>query len=172
MADRISMLPGACLCEPSFADEATAHPVLYRHENFSRFVGRGTLGSRHFDESPFRLVPIGRVERSTFSIQTTFVNSPEFGKNISCPRPLRGTPYTSSVVQGGIVLKKEYVRDGRNKIIGSITSGFSDESAVVRDDHEQIVGRTSERFGTTRDEHGGLVSTNSVHACLLIGRKK
>jgi hypothetical protein len=70
------------------------------------------------------------------------------------------------------VLEKEYIRDGRNKIIGSVTSGFSDESAVVRDEHEQIVGRTSERFHTTRDEHGGLVSINRADAGLLINRKK
>ena len=38
--------------------------------------------------------------------------------------------------------------------------------------HEQIVGRTSERFGTTRDERGGLVSINSPDPGLLIGRKK
>ena len=30
-------------------------------------------------------------------------------------------------------LKKEYVRDGRNQIIGSVTSGYADESEVVRD---------------------------------------
>jgi hypothetical protein len=70
------------------------------------------------------------------------------------------------------MLKKEYVRDGKNKIIGSVTSGFSDESSVVRDEHEQIVGRTSDRFHTTRDEHGGLVSINRADAGLLINRKK
>jgi hypothetical protein len=66
------------------------------------------------------------------------------------------------------MLKKEYVRDGRNQIIASVTSGFSDESSVVRDEHEDIVGKTSERFHTTRDEHGGLVSTNTADAGLLI----
>jgi hypothetical protein len=70
------------------------------------------------------------------------------------------------------MLKKEYVRDGKNKIVGSVMSGFSDESTVVRDEHEQIVGRTSERFHTTRDAHGGLVSTNTADAGLLINRKK
>jgi hypothetical protein len=70
------------------------------------------------------------------------------------------------------MLKKEYVRDGKNRIIGSVTSGFADESTVVRDEHEHIVGRTSDRFHTTRDEKGGLVSTNSADAGLLINRKK
>jgi hypothetical protein len=59
-------------------------------------------------------------------------------------------------------LKKQYIRDGKNQIIGSVTSGFSDESTVVRDEHERIVGRTSERFHTTRDERGALVSVNTA----------
>jgi len=69
-------------------------------------------------------------------------------------------------------LKKEFVRDGQRRIIGSVTSGFSDTSAVVRDEDNEIVGRTSERFHTTRDEHGNLVSINSPDPGLLIGRKK
>jgi hypothetical protein len=58
-------------------------------------------------------------------------------------------------------LKKEYVRDGKQRIIGSVTSGFSDTSSVVRNEKNQIIGRTSEKFHTTRDNHGSLVSTNS-----------
>jgi hypothetical protein len=69
-------------------------------------------------------------------------------------------------------LKKDYVRDGKRRIIGSVTTGFSDESAVVRDEQNPITGRTSERFGTTRDEHGNLVSANSPDPGLLINRKK
>ena len=69
-------------------------------------------------------------------------------------------------------LEKRYVRDGKNRIIGSVTSGFADESTVVKDEHEHIVGRTSEKFHTTRDEHGGLVSANSADPGLLIKPKK
>jgi hypothetical protein len=69
-------------------------------------------------------------------------------------------------------LSKKYVRDGKNRIIGSITSGYSDTSSVVRDGQEQIVGRTSERFNTVRDAHGNLVSINSSDPGLLIERKK
>ena len=66
-------------------------------------------------------------------------------------------------------LSKKYVRDGKRQIIGSVTSGFSDESAVVRDGDNEISGRTSERYDTTRDDHGNLVSINSPDPGLLIG---
>jgi hypothetical protein len=69
-------------------------------------------------------------------------------------------------------LTKRYLRDGKNQIIGSITSGYSDTSSVVRDAHEQIAGRTNERFNTVRDAHGNLVSINSSDPGLLIRRKK
>jgi hypothetical protein len=71
------------------------------------------------------------------------------------------------------MLKKEYIRDGKRKIIGSVTRGFDGAyDTVVRDEHQRIVGRTSERFGITRDEHGGLVSTNIADPGLLINTKK
>ena len=66
-------------------------------------------------------------------------------------------------------LSKKYVRDGKRQIIGSVTSGISDESAVVRDGDSKISGRTSERYDTTRDDHGNLVSINSPDPGLLIG---
>jgi len=70
-------------------------------------------------------------------------------------------------------LEKRYIRDGQNRIIGSVTTGYEGAfESIVRDEHEQITGRTSERFGTTRDEKGGLVSINSSDAGLLINRKK
>jgi len=70
------------------------------------------------------------------------------------------------------MLEKEYVRDGKRRIIGSVTSGFSDESATVRDEDNNLSGRTSERYDTTRDDHGKLVSINTADPGLLIGRKK
>ena len=71
------------------------------------------------------------------------------------------------------MLKKEYIRDGKNQIVGSTISGFvGSYETIVKDEHEQITGTTSERFHTTRDEHGGLVSTNTADAGLLINRKK
>ena len=69
-------------------------------------------------------------------------------------------------------LEKKYIRDGRNRVIGSVTTGFSDESAVVRDEDGDTLGRTSDRFHTTRDAHGNLVSLNTSDPGLLINRKK
>ena len=70
------------------------------------------------------------------------------------------------------LLKKDYVRDGNRKIIAPVTTGFSDTTAVVRDEDNNTTGRTSQRFQTTRDAHGNLVSTNSSDPGLLIGRKE
>jgi hypothetical protein len=71
------------------------------------------------------------------------------------------------------MLKKTYVRDGKNRVIGSVTTGFEGSfEALVRDEHDNIIGRTSERFGTTRDGHGNLISINTADPGLLINRKK
>jgi hypothetical protein len=69
-------------------------------------------------------------------------------------------------------LNKKYVRDGNRKIIGSVTTGFDDTTAVVRDESNKITGRSNDRFETTRDSQGKLVATNSADPGLLIGRKK
>ena len=70
------------------------------------------------------------------------------------------------------MLKKDFIRNGNRRIIGSVTTGYSDSSTVVRDQPNQITGRTNERFNTVRDAHGNLVSTNSADPGLLIGSKR
>jgi len=69
------------------------------------------------------------------------------------------------------MLKKDLIRDGTRRIIGSVTTGYSDTSAVVRIEGNRITGRTSDRFHTTRDSHGNLLSVNSSDPGLLIRRK-
>jgi hypothetical protein len=69
-------------------------------------------------------------------------------------------------------LSKLFVRDGKQQIIGSVTTGFSDSSCVVRDNSGNILGRTSERFSNTRDSSGRLVSSNTPDPGLLFNRKK
>lgn len=66
-------------------------------------------------------------------------------------------------------LSKTYVRDGHRKIIGSITSGFSDDTQIARDADNRILGKVNHRFHNTRDAHGRLVSVDTADAGLLIG---
>jgi hypothetical protein len=69
-------------------------------------------------------------------------------------------------------LIKTYVRDGQRRIIGSVTTGFTGAfDTIVRDESGHYLGRTSERFGTTRDEQGNLVSSNTADPGLLIKHK-
>jgi len=70
------------------------------------------------------------------------------------------------------MLKKDYIRDGNRKIIGSVTTGYSDTSRIVRHERNHITGRTNDRFHTTRDSSGKLVSINSADPGLLIGMGK
>lgn len=69
------------------------------------------------------------------------------------------------------MLKKYFIRDGNRRIIGSVTTGYSDSSSIVRDQGNQITGRTNERFNTVRDARENLVSTNSADPGLVIGRR-
>lgn len=69
-------------------------------------------------------------------------------------------------------LNKEYVRDGNRKIIGSITSGYDDETQIVRDANNQITGKVNHHFENTRDARGNLVSIDTADPGLLIGRRK
>ena len=70
------------------------------------------------------------------------------------------------------MLKKNFIRDGNRRIIGSVTTGYCDTSSVIRDERNEITGRTSERFQTTRDADGKLASANSADPGFVIGRKK
>ena len=70
------------------------------------------------------------------------------------------------------MLKKNFIRDGNRKIIGSVTTAYSDAFSVVRDESNKIAGRTNDRFRTTRDAHGNVVSINSPDPGLLVGTGK
>ena len=62
------------------------------------------------------------------------------------------------------MLKTEYVRNGRNQIIGRKTSGFSNGDTVARDSSGKILGRSNSKFGVTRDAQGRITSTNQADA--------
>jgi len=72
---------------------------------------------------------------------------------------------------GHMSLQKEFIRDGKRRIIGSVTTGYVGSfETIVRDEQNHVTGSTSERFNTTRDEHDSLISINSSDAGLLIGK--
>jgi len=60
------------------------------------------------------------------------------------------------------MLKVEYVRNGKNQIVGGKTSGFASGDTVARDRNGHIVGHSNERFSNTRDVDGRLTSTNQA----------
>jgi len=62
------------------------------------------------------------------------------------------------------MLKVEYVRTGKNQILGSKTSGFANGDTVARDRDGKILGRSSSKFGNTRDASGRITSTNQADA--------
>ncbi len=71
------------------------------------------------------------------------------------------------------MLKKEYIRDGKRRIIGSVTNGFQGGfETLVRDESERVLGWTSRKFHTTRDGQGALVSLNTPDAGLLLKRHR
>ena len=69
-------------------------------------------------------------------------------------------------------LQKRFVRDGRNRVIASVTSGFNDGSEVVRDENNTVVGRSCPRYGVTRNLDNTFVSLNTADPALLIKTQK
>jgi hypothetical protein len=69
-----------------------------------------------------------------------------------------------------MALKIDYIRKS-GQILGSVTSGYSDGSTTVRDRGGKVLGHTSDRFHTTRDGQGKLVSTNVASPGLLFQKK-
>jgi len=69
-----------------------------------------------------------------------------------------------------VALEKKFIRDGKNRLLGSVTSGYSDTTEVVRDAKGKLLGKTNHRMATTRDAHSRLVSRNTADAGLVLGR--
>jgi hypothetical protein len=67
-------------------------------------------------------------------------------------------------------LKREIVRRS-GEVLGTITTGYSDGSATVRDSTGRVTGHTSDRFHTTRDAAGRLVSNTTASPGMLIRKK-
>jgi hypothetical protein len=85
--------------------------------------------------------------------------------------PFRPHALVEQKREGSMPLNKEYIRDGQRRIVGSVTTGFTGAfDTIVRDESGDFLGRTSEKFQTTRDNQGNLVSINSADPGLLIGK--
>lgn len=69
------------------------------------------------------------------------------------------------------MLTTEYIRDGKNQILGSITSGFANSDTIARDRSGRILGHANTRFENTRDADGRLVSRNIDDVGLLFRRR-
>jgi YD repeat-containing protein len=67
------------------------------------------------------------------------------------------------------MLKKTLVRDGGDRLIGSVTSGYAAGSSIVRNSEGRLLGKTSEKFRNTRDAEGKLVSIKTPDSGLLFG---
>jgi YD repeat-containing protein len=67
------------------------------------------------------------------------------------------------------MLKKNVIRDGHNRVIGSVTTGYAGGSSIVRNEEGRLLGRTSELFHNTRDAQGRLISVNTADGGLLFG---
>jgi len=65
------------------------------------------------------------------------------------------------------MLKTEYIRDGQNQIVGTVTRGLPNGDIVVRDRDGKILGHANTVFNNTRDADGRLVSRNSADVGLL-----
>lgn len=66
-------------------------------------------------------------------------------------------------------LEKKFIRNGRNQLVGSVTSGYSDSTEIVRDEKGKLLGKTNGKFSNTRDSHNRLVSIDTPDAGLLFG---
>jgi len=60
------------------------------------------------------------------------------------------------------MLKIEYVRDGKNQIVGSKTTGFANGDTVARDRDGRILGHSNNKFSNTRDSNGQIKSSNQA----------
>jgi hypothetical protein len=68
------------------------------------------------------------------------------------------------------MLKTKYIRDGKNQIMGNITTGFDNGDTVARDRTGRILGHSNSTFHNTRDSAGRLASQDTDDTGLLFRR--
>ncbi len=71
-----------------------------------------------------------------------------------------------------MALERTVIRDGQHRILGSKTTGYTGAfDTIVRDENNHIIGWSSDKFQTTRDNHGNLGSIDTADPGLLLGDK-
>jgi len=68
-------------------------------------------------------------------------------------------------------LEKKYIRDGKQRIIGSVTNGFDDTTAVIRDEHNKLPGAPT-TDSTPPATNTGTWCPSIPDPGLLIGKRK
>jgi len=69
-------------------------------------------------------------------------------------------------------LIKRFVRNGERKTVGSVTEGFADGVAVVRDKNNRYLGRTPRSSKQPAMNTGSWSRPNTSDPGLLINRNK
>ena len=67
-------------------------------------------------------------------------------------------------------MKIDWVRDGRQQLLGSKTVDTSTGMTVARDRDGRILGHSNDQAGNTRDARGRLVRTNEADVDCLFER--
>lgn len=59
-----------------------------------------------------------------------------------------------------MALRTRFLRDSRNRILGTVTEGFADGSQQIKDKHGHLIGRTVPNVGT-KNMRNEIVSRSS-----------
>ena len=56
------------------------------------------------------------------------------------------------------MLKTRFIRDAKNRVCGTVTSGYQDGSAAIKNKYGQLIGRVLNRPDINKDMHNRIVS--------------
>lgn len=57
-----------------------------------------------------------------------------------------------------MALKTRFIRDARNRVCGTVTSGYPDGTEVVRNRQGQLIGRVLHHQEITKDSHNRIIA--------------
>jgi hypothetical protein len=59
-----------------------------------------------------------------------------------------------------MALKTRFLRDSRNRVCGTVTSGYPDGSEAVRNRNGQLIGHVLNTQNITKDMHNRIIAHN------------